>query len=86
MLKERDPPQTYKASEPPDEDGNIRCMGQYADGRDGFNQCASEVRQRVICPAHSRTTLVDGKAPRATQGCECDGDRVASGAECVARR
>jgi hypothetical protein len=86
MLKELNPPQTYKLSEPPDEYGNVRCAGQMADGRDGFDQMQNEVQQKLICPANSRTTLVGGKRPAKTEkGCECDGERVASASQCVAR-
>jgi hypothetical protein len=86
MLKELNPPQAYKLSEPPDEYGNVRCAGQMADGHDGFDQIQNEVRQKLICPANSRTTLVGGKKPAKTEkGCECDGAMVASGAQCVAR-
>jgi hypothetical protein len=83
LLKDRDPPQTYKHSEPPDADGNIRCVGQHADGRQGFDQFEPKVQ--LICPANSRRTLVDGETPPSAKGCECDGDLVASGSQCVSR-
>jgi len=85
LLKDLDPPQTYKQSEPPDEYGNVRCVGQHADGRDGFDQFQNSVRQELICPPNSRSTLVDGKAPKSAKGCECDGELIASGSQCVSR-
>lgn len=85
LLKELDPPQTYKLSEPPDEQGNVRCAGRHADGRDGFDQFGNAVKQQMICPANSRPALIDGKQPSSAKGCECDGALVASGAQCVPR-
>lgn len=85
LLKDLDPPQTYKLSEPADDDGNIHCVGQRADGRDGFDQFQNSVRQELICPPNSRRTLVDGRTPPSPKGCECDGALIASGAQCVPR-
>jgi hypothetical protein len=85
LLTELDPPQTYKQSEPPDEYGNVHCVGQRADGRAGFDQIQNGVRQQLICPPNSRRTLVDGETPKSTKGCECDGALIASGSVCVSR-
>jgi hypothetical protein len=85
LLKDLNPPQMYKQSEPPDEYGNVHCVGQYADGRNGFDMFQNGVRQELICPPNSRKTLVDGKTPKSAKGCECDGELIASGSQCVSR-
>jgi hypothetical protein len=85
LLKDLDPPQTYKQSEPPDEYGNVHCVGQHANGRDGFDMYQNGVQRQLICPPKSRGTLVDGKTPRSENGCECDGELIASGSQCVSR-
>ena len=82
MLQDRDPPQAYSLSEPPDPYGNVHCAGRLPDGSDGFNQFQNDVQQQLVCPAQSRPTLVDGKAPAPPQGCECDGNLVATRATC----
>jgi hypothetical protein len=84
LLQELDPPQFYKRSEAPDEYGNVHCAGKLDDGRDGFDMFQNDVQQQLICPEKSRATLVDGRKPAKTaKGCECDGELMASGAECV---
>lgn len=86
LLQELDPPQFYKLSEAPDEYGNVHCAGKLDDGRDGFDMFQNDVQQQLICPAKSRTTLVDGRKPTKTaKGCECDGELMASGAQCVSK-
>lgn len=85
LLKDLDPPQTYKQSDPPDEHGNVHCVGQQADGRDGFDMFQNRVQQGLICPPNSRSTLVEGQTPKPAKGCECDGDLIASGSRCVSR-
>lgn len=86
LLKDLDPPQVYALSDKPDESGNVHCVGKQADGSKGFDQFGNEVQQQLICPAHSRFTLIGGKAsPRSTKGCECDGDLQASSSGCAQR-
>ncbi|CAN7730577.1 hypothetical protein LJR130_006225 [Variovorax sp. LjRoot130] len=85
LLKDLDPPEIYKQSEPPDEYGNVHCVGQHADGRGGFDMFQNSVRQQLICPPNSRGALVDGKTPKSAKGCECDGELIASGSQCVPR-
>jgi len=86
LLKDLEPAQAYKASDDPDQWGNVRCAGRQADGSDGFDQIENEVQRELICPARSRFTLIGGTSrPTSTKGCECDGELVASGAQCVAR-
>ena len=87
LLKDLDPPQAYKASDNPDESGNVHCVGQRADGGRAFDQYQNEVQQQLICPAQSRFTLIGGTArPTSTKGCECDGELAGSGSRCVPRR
>ncbi|MDP9125151.1 MAG: hypothetical protein M3N82_11230 [Pseudomonadota bacterium] len=86
LLKDLDPPQTYKLSEVPDESGNVHCVGQHADGSKGFDMFQNDVQRQLICPARSRVTLIEGKArPTTTKGCECEGELAASGGQCVPR-
>ncbi len=85
MLQELDPPQAYKASEPPTAYGDVRCVGQAADGSGGFDQYQNDVQQQLVCPPHARVALIDGQArPASTRGCECDGTLAASAGRCVA--
>ena len=86
LLKDLDPPQAYAESDKPDEWGNVHCVGKQADGSKGFDQFENEVQHQLICPARSRFTLIGGKArPTSTKGCECDGELVASGSQCLPR-
>jgi hypothetical protein len=79
MLQDFDPPQTYKLSEPPDENGDVHCAGTLPDGTDGFDQYKHEIARRLICPANSRITYVEMPAsPILETRCECDGEFVAS--------
>lgn len=83
LLREIDPPEIYKQSDPPDEDGNVHCVGKHADGRDGFDMYMNEVREELICPPNSRKTLTDGETHKSLKRCECDGELVASAEQCV---
>lgn len=84
LLKDLDPPQGYKHSEPPDEHGNIRCVGLPPAGHHGYDQYAGRARRQVVCPPHSLTTLVDGAEPALAQACECNGDKPADAGVCPA--
>jgi len=89
MLSELDPPQTLRLAEPPDDWGNVHCVGQLPGGAQGFDMRQNDVQQWVICPAGSRVALVNGfgsERPRQAMACECDGTRLASGNRCAAAR
>lgn len=83
MLKDLDPPQSYRLSEPPDAHGNVRCAGRLPGGEGGFDQFQNEVQQALVCPPRSRPARVGGTVPPAAQGCECDGAQPASGGACA---
>jgi len=83
LLKELAPPQAYKQSEPPDTDGNIRCVGMASDGSSGFDQYENDVQQVLICPPNSRKTIPLNQPPDPLKQCECDGWALASGGQCA---
>ena len=85
LLKDLDPPQEYAQSDPPDEYGNVHCAGRNPEGRRNFDQIQNDVQRELVCPAHSRVTLIGGRAPAtSTRGCECDGTLPATGGRCAA--
>lgn len=83
LLSELEPPQIYKQSEPPDAEGHVHCVGELADGSDGFDMYMNEIRREIICPSDSRLTLVEGGSRESPRQCECDGERVAVDGRCV---
>jgi hypothetical protein len=85
LLRDQDPPEKYKLSEPPDEYGNIHCVGLQAGGSAGFDMFQNDVQQSLVCPAHSRITVPAAQPAASLKRCECDGRMVASGPQCVAK-
>lgn len=83
LLSELNPSQIYKASEAPDEEGNVHCVGELADGSDGFDQYMNEVRQRIVCPPASRETIVVDETRASRKYCECDGELIAAANQCL---
>jgi hypothetical protein len=79
LLRKQDPPETYKSSDPPNEYGDAHCAGTQKDGRDGYDQFATDVYRRV-CPANSNARMGE---PLATRRCECADQFVAKGAACL---
>ena len=79
VLRKQDPPETYKSSKAPNEYGDVYCAGTQKDGRDGFDQFATDVYLRV-CPPNSRARMGE---PLATRRCECEDQFVAKGAACL---
>lgn len=83
MLRQLTPPETLKQSDPPDEYGNVHCVGVGADGRPGFDMYQNDVQLKVVCPPNARLTFQTGNRPDRIKACECDGQMVASGERCV---
>lgn len=83
LLHEMTPPQVYKQSDPPDEYGNVHCVGVQADGSEGFDMFQNDVRQSLICPPKSRITIKRKPQVDPVKGCECDGLLSVSGGQCL---
>jgi hypothetical protein len=83
MLSEMTPPQVYKHSDPPDEYGNVHCVGVQVDGSAGLDMFQNEVRQSLICPPRSRIAIRRKAQVDPVLGCECDGHLSVSGGQCL---
>jgi hypothetical protein len=71
------PPETYAKSEPPDEQGNVHCVGNSPpDGSAGFDMYQNEIRHELLCPAGSVVTYPDGVPLTSTRRCVCSTDPV----------
>lgn len=83
LLRDDSPPQDYVTSEPPDEDGNVHCVGRHITGRWDFDMYQNAVQRRLVCPAYSQVTLIGGQAlAKSTRGCECEGTLAATAGKC----
>jgi hypothetical protein len=83
LLRDLTPPHVYKQSEPPDEYGNVHCVGVQANGSPGFDMFQNDVQQSLICPPNSRMTIRRKAQTDPVMGCECDGRLSALGGQCL---
>jgi hypothetical protein len=83
LLRQLTPAQTLKQSDPPDEYGNVHCVGTQSNGSAGFDMYDNDVKLRLICPPNARKTFQTSEKPVKEKACECDGQLIASGTKCI---